>query len=63
VLDVQKAFDDPAWGARNNPACERNIGALIGTWRGRGFPVLIVRHDGLEEESPYDTLGRSMRPL
>ena len=58
VVDVQKAFDDPAWGARNNPDCERNIGALIGTWRERGFPVVFVRHDGLEEESPYDTLGR-----
>jgi nicotinamidase-related amidase len=58
VIDVQKAFDDPAWGARNNPDCERNIGALIGTWRERGFPVVFVRHDGLEEESPYDTLGR-----
>jgi nicotinamidase-related amidase len=58
VVDVQKGFDDPAWGARNNPDCERNIGALIGTWRERGFPVVFVRHDGLEEESPYDTLGR-----
>ena len=58
VLDVQKAFDDPAWGARNNPDCERNIAALIGTWRDRGSPVVFVRHDGLEEESPYDTLGR-----
>ena len=58
VVDVQKAFDEPAWGARNNPDCERNIGALIDTWRERGFPVVFVRHDGLEEESPHDTLGR-----
>src|SRR6185503_7456677 len=58
VVDVQKGFDDLAWGARNNPDCERNIGALIGTWRERGLPVVFVRHDGVEEESPYDTLGR-----
>jgi nicotinamidase-related amidase len=56
VLDVQKAFDDPGWGRRNNPACERNIGALIRTWRERGQPVVFIRHDGLEEEAPYDTL-------
>jgi hypothetical protein len=56
VVDVQKAFDDPGWGRRNNPACERNIGALIRTWRERGQPVVFIRHDGLEEEEPYDTL-------
>ena len=48
----------PRLGRRNDPDCERNIGALIGTWRERGFPVVFIRHDGLEEESPYDTLGR-----
>jgi nicotinamidase-related amidase len=31
VLDVQKAFDDPAWGARNNPNCEANIATLLAT--------------------------------
>ena len=58
ILDVQKAFDDPAWGVRNNPACEENIARLIAVWRERGEPVVFVRHDGLEEESPYHTLGR-----
>jgi len=58
VLDLQKAFDDPAWGTRNNPDCEPNVGALIEAWRERGEPVVFVRHDGLEEESPYHTLGR-----
>ena len=55
---TSRAFDDSARAARNNPDCERNIGALIGTWRERSSPVVFVRHDGLEEESPYDTLGR-----
>ena len=58
VLDVQKAFDDPAWGTRNNPACEDNIATLIAAWRERGQPVVFIRHDGLEEESPYNTLAR-----
>ena len=29
VVDVQVGFDDPAWGPRNNPACDANIGSLV----------------------------------
>jgi nicotinamidase-related amidase len=53
VVDVQKAFDDAAfWGQRNNPACEENIGRLIAAWRHAGQPLVFVRHDSREPESP-----------
>jgi nicotinamidase-related amidase len=53
VVDVQKAFDDAEfWGPRNNPACEENVGALIEAWRARGQPVVFVRHDSDEQDSP-----------
>lgn len=52
VVDVQKAFADPRWGQRNNPACEDNVGALIDDFRRRGEPVVFVRHDSREPGSP-----------
>jgi nicotinamidase-related amidase len=52
VVDVQQAFADPAWGPRDNPDAEANIGRLIEHWRDEGRPVVFVRHDSDEPVSP-----------
>lgn len=52
VIDVQEGFDDPAWGRRNNPGCEANVAALITEWRTAGRPLVYVRHDSDEPDSP-----------
>lgn len=52
VVDVQRAFDDPSWGRRNNPDCEANVAALIDAFRARGEAVVFVRHDSEEPGSP-----------
>lgn len=44
VIDVQKAFFNPAWGNRNNPNAEENIDKLIRHWREMGRPIIFVQH-------------------
>jgi nicotinamidase-related amidase len=56
VVDVQRAFDEHRYwsptGHRDNPACEDNVAALIAAWRRDGGPVVFVRHDSDEPDSP-----------
>jgi nicotinamidase-related amidase len=65
VVDVQRAFEDPVWGARNNPACETNIAALIGHWREERRPVVFVRHDSDESGSTLapDSPGNAFKDV
>jgi nicotinamidase-related amidase len=52
LVDVQRGFEDPSWGRRNNPACEQNIARLLGHWRSHGRPIVFVRHDSQEGDCP-----------
>ena len=52
VIDVQKGFDDPVWGQRNNLDAESKIAQLIAAWRRSHRPILYVAHDSLLPASP-----------
>jgi nicotinamidase-related amidase len=65
VIDMQKGFGDPRWPPRNNPDCEGNVAALLDAWRDAGQPVVIVRHDSTEADSPFvpGTPGNELQDL
>jgi len=44
IIDVQKGFDDPTWGRRNNPEAESNIARLLEAWRKTGRPLYHIQH-------------------
>ncbi len=64
VIDVQRAFDHPRWGARNNPEVEDRIAALLHGWRDSGRPVLHVQHRSPHADSLFhpDQPGFQFKP-
>lgn len=53
VVDMQKAMDDPCWGLRGQPEAEQNIAKLIAHWRALDNPIVHIRNDSMNPDSPY----------
>jgi nicotinamidase-related amidase len=52
IIDVQKGFEDPVWGNRNNLQAEENTAKLLEVWRQEKRPVFHIQHLSQEENSP-----------
>jgi nicotinamidase-related amidase len=49
---VQRGFDDPRWGKRNNPQAETNIGRILDAWRNARMPIIHAQHCSRGLDSP-----------
>jgi|GEM_PF-693637 len=52
LIGVQKGFDDPVWGQRNNPEAMQRIQVLLSYWRDRSLPIYHVAHTSGNPDSP-----------
>jgi nicotinamidase-related amidase len=64
VIDVQREFDHPAWGERNNSGAEDKVAEALSAWRERGAPIIHVRHESPPEEGVFlaGTPGVEFKP-
>lgn len=63
IIDVQKGFDDPVWGERNNLQAEENIERILRHWRETNRPVFHVQHLSTRSTSPLrrDHIGSEIK--
>jgi nicotinamidase-related amidase len=65
IVDVQKAFDDPKWGERNNVNAEENISEILKVWRAKGGQVIHIQHKSDHPDSVFypDNKGFTIKEL
>ena len=52
LIDIQEGFNEPMWGERNNPLFEEIIQKLLDFYRTKNLPVIHVKHNSTDINSP-----------
>ena len=64
LIDLQQGGDDPSLGRRGQPDAEKNAARLLNHWRSLDNPIIHIRHDSMDPNSPYapDSPGNDFLP-
>lgn len=63
LIDIQRGFDSPVWGGRNNDAAEANAARLLAAWRNASAPICHIRHISVEPGSPLVGEGADFKEV
>lgn len=53
LIDIQRSFEDPSWGERNNPHAEQQAISLLTKWRESNWPIVHIQHTSSRPESLF----------
>lgn len=53
LIDMQQAMDDPIFSSQGQPDALHQSAQLLEHWRQRGNPIVHIRHDSMDPDSPY----------
>lgn len=54
LIDIQKGFDLPYWGIRNNLDAEMKLANILGFFRAEKLPIIHVKHNSTNLKSPLN---------
>ena len=63
LIDIQKGFDAPAWGRRNNLYAENNAAKLLSYFRTHRHEIIHTRHVSAEIGSPLSEGGTEFKNM
>jgi nicotinamidase-related amidase len=54
LIDIQQGLDEAGYygGRRNNPDAEKRAAELLGFWRRHALPVIHIKHNSQQKDSP-----------
>ena len=61
LIDVQKAFEHPKWGTRNNPQAEEQMRKILESCRQKAWEIIHIQHHSHSIDSLFYEYGEGFK--